>query len=97
MAVRSSQLCREHIKEEHLAGKGLCRRDRALASAMREQVSSTMPVIDEPGSLVMPTVYAPDRRALSSTRLMSSPSPDCETPTTSAWSSSQLRVVDRVN
>ena len=44
-------------------------------------------VIDESGSFVMPTVYAPERRALSSTRLMSSPSPDCETPTTKAWSS----------
>ena len=60
-------------------------------------VSSTMPVMEDPGSLVMPTVYAPECRALSSTRLMSSPSPDCDTPTTSAWSSFKLRVVDRVN
>jgi hypothetical protein len=50
-------------------------------------VSWTIFVIEESGSLVMPTVCAPPARALSSTWLMSSPSPDCETPTTSAPSS----------
>jgi hypothetical protein len=52
------------------------------------RVSSTTFVIAESGSFVMPTVQsAPLARASESTRLMSSPSPDCETPMTTAWSS----------
>ena len=40
--------------------------------------------IDDEDSFVIPIVNAPEARALSRTRLMSSPSPDCDTPMTNA-------------
>ena len=82
---------------QHLPGISFCRGNRFFASGVNQKRFVGDFCHRRIGFVGDAEVNAPDFFALSRTVLMSAPSPDCETPMTSARLQIQFRVIKRKN